>query len=122
MNLKIMRFFLSHNFTEVKVEDMRELSVEWVRYDGVDEFSGDRFNGCGRRNRSKESNELDLRGFTDEVGLERARAVVPFKTFTVTIPQFKAVLLFAVLVAEVILFCRQREKNNSLEAAPSGSK
>lgn len=40
----------------------------------------------------------------DKVGLEAAGRIVPFQTFAVAIPQLKAILLLAVLVAEIVWF------------------
>jgi hypothetical protein len=40
--------------------------------------------------------------FTNEVGLERARGVVPLESLAVSVPQFQTVLLLSVLVSEVV--------------------
>lgn len=48
------------------------------------------------------------RCFTDEIGFERTRTVVPFHSFAVAVPQFQTMFLFAVFVAEIVL---QTENN-----------
>lgn len=40
----------------------------------------------------------------DKVGLEAAGWIVPFETFAISIPQLEAVLLLAILIAEIVWF------------------
>lgn len=48
--------------------------------------------------------ELVLLHFTDKVGFKRARRVVPFESFSISIPKLETVLFFTILVTEVIWF------------------
>lgn len=42
--------------------------------------------------------------FAHEIRFEAARRIIPFQSFAISVPQFHAILLFAILITEVIRF------------------